>query len=473
MSDFRLCFRILGRLTYSQVAITRNRSSPCHRRLSTLPTFKLERYFAKYEHLPNIHHLCASDTQSISVQEAFCDYADPNLRELWSQMDLAYTEVKGHPLLLQELANMYNISSSSPPLDPKLHLQELAPQEGILLGSLAMDFNASSRLLVMSPGYQSLHQIATELGAKVSHWTPRYDHKTGGTQFHVDDLRQLASSSSDPIKAVIVNFPHNPTGCLPSTTEWQEIIDIAKENDAYLFADEMYHGLEDHESKRLVPAVMAYPEKGISLSGLSKTYGMPGARIGWIACHDEEYMETIAGLRDWTTICSSAPSQLLGILALRARERLQERARGYVSIGRNAVANVLQDDDVKGVLCWGENGPSAGPMGWIQVNEGVSASEYCDVLVKESGIMLLPSSVYDYGGDRHFRVGFGREETPSIVKKWHATLKDRYHPATRILHGYVQDFTQFIRKTTDDMTKDCIKKRDNHECTTCIHDDIC
>ena len=377
------------------------------RAFSTLPVFKLERYFAKYEHLPNLTHLCASDTESITVRDALRNYADQDVRTRWIEMDLNYTEVKGHPVLLDELATMYNnTSTTTKPLQSQLHFQELAPQEGILLGSLALDLNVSKRIVVMSPGYQSLHQIATESGAQVSHWTPRYDNDTGATKFHVDDLQRLTSKSIEPITAIVVNFPHNPTGTLPTSNEWNDIIDIAKENDAYLFADEMYHGLEMNSENRLTPAVVAYPEKGISLSGLSKTYGMPGARIGWIACHDEQYIHRIASLRDWTTICSSAPSQLLGILAIRAKEKLQARARKYIQQGKDSVKKVMEDDKISKLLTWSDmknETTNAGPMGWIKCNDGVSSEEYCDVLVKTSGLLLLPSNVYDFGGTLFFK----------------------------------------------------------------------
>ena len=408
---------------------------PTRRRLfNTFPAFKLERHFAKYEHLHPITHLCASDTESITVRDALRHYADPEVRKLWIDMDLAYTEVKGHPLLLQELASFYNSYADPhlPPLHSEQHVQELAPQEGILLGTLALNCDAASRIIVTSPGYQSLHQIAATNGAQISHWTPRYD-PDGGTRFHVDDLHQLASASPEPLRAVVVNFPHNPTGCLPTALEWGSIIAIAKEHDAFLFSDEMYHGLEQSPEQCLTPAVTAYPEKGISLGGVSKSMGMPGARVGWIACRNVEYMQEIASLRDYTTICSSAPSQLLGLLALRAREQLQQRARTFTEQGRMCVARVIQEH--QHLFKWGRHGPQAGPMGWVQVNEGVSASDYCHALIESTGIMLLPSNVYECGGDQCFRIGFGRSDTNEVVAVWEQTLMDRQHPATRVLYG--------------------------------------
>lgn len=88
-------------------------------------------------------------------------------------------------------------------------------------------------------------------------------------------------------RMITVNFPHNPTGFLPSHEEWARVVAAASGVGAYLFADEMYRGLEAEAADRLVPAADAY-ERGISLGGLSKSVGLPGLRIGWLACRDPE-----------------------------------------------------------------------------------------------------------------------------------------------------------------------------------------
>ena len=170
-------------------------------------------------------------------------------------------------------------------------------------------------------------------------------------------------------------------------------------------------------------------DKGISLGGLSKSMGMPGVRIGWLATRDVRFLRRVAELRDYTTICSSAPSQILAVAALQHRDHLWKRANAYVDAGRRAVEAVLARHE--DVLSWGA-GPAAGPIGWVRLRRG-SASQYAEALVRsDDGIMLLPSTVFG-AGDGHVRVGFGREASPAAMAAWAATLDDAAHPATRLL----------------------------------------
>lgn len=111
------------------------------------------------------------------------------------------------------------------------------------------------------------------------------------------------------MQAVIVNFPHNPTGALLSQAQWQEVCACCDTQGAHLFSDEMYRGLEHDASAQLPAAVDSY-QRGISLCGMSKAFSMPGLRIGWVAMHEKELLQRIVQLKDYTTICSSAPSEV-------------------------------------------------------------------------------------------------------------------------------------------------------------------
>ena len=122
-------------------------------------------------------------------------------------------------------------------------------------------------------------------------------------------------------KLIIVNFPHNPTGSMVSKEDFQRVIDIAKERNIYLFSDEMYRFLEYRQEDRLPSAVEIY-DKAITLFGISKTFGMAGVRIGWIITKDNGLYKDLATFKDYTTICSSAPSEILSLIGLRARDKI-------------------------------------------------------------------------------------------------------------------------------------------------------
>ena len=304
------------------------------------PPFALERYFAEHEFSCKIS-ACSSDTEAISLNDVLA-LMDAEMRRLWDEQSLGYTEVKGHPAMLALLAEAYG-------LEPHC-FQEVAPQEGILLAYAAL-LEPGDGVVCTAPGYQSFHTCAEQAGGAVTFWQCRVDES--GARFDVDDLVKACDATPN-LKVVSVNFPHNPTGALPSSEEWARIVAICEARGAYLFADEIYRGLGP---RTLESAATAY-DRGISLGGLSKSMGMPGVRIGWLATRDVRFLRRVAELRDYTTICSSAPSQILAVAALQNRDHLWRRANAYVDAGRRAVEAVLARH--ADVLSWG-TGPAAGP----------------------------------------------------------------------------------------------------------------
>ncbi|EGB11186.1 hypothetical protein AURANDRAFT_21273 [Aureococcus anophagefferens] len=383
-----------------------------HRRLSALslqptPPFVLERFFAAHEFSCK-HALCSSDTEAVSLADTVARMSG-DTRALWESLSLGYTETRGHPRMLELLAEDYDGLAPA-------NFQELAPQEAILLTFAAL-LEPGDAVVATAPGYQSFFTCAEAAGGVVAEWRPRFDG--GAARFDVADLERLCAAHRP--KCIAVNFPHNPTGALPSEEEWARVVDVCDAHGAYLFADEIYRGLG-----RTLPAAAAAYGRGISLGGLSKSLGMPGVRAGWLAAKDDAFLT-----RDYTTICSSAPSQILAIAALEDKAALLRRSNAFVDAGRAAVSGVLDAHADK--LTWGP-GPAAGPVGWIRLERG-SAAAYVDALLEsDDGLLLLPSTVFD-AGDAHVRAGFGRADSPALMAKWRATLDDADHPATALLRA--------------------------------------
>jgi len=122
----------------------------------------------------------------------------------------------------------------------------------------------------------------------------------------VESLQKLVRPDT---KAVFANFPHNPSGCVPTPREWEEIVSICRQSGAYLFSDEMYRGLEISPTETLPSAVDLYP-KGIALCGMSKSLGMPGIRLGWLVTKHKELFGRLQQLHDYYSICHAAPSEV-------------------------------------------------------------------------------------------------------------------------------------------------------------------
>ena len=273
-----------------------------------LEPFFLERYFANHEFSAK-YLLSSSDCEALTMEELL-ESADDQSLSLWENLKLGYTDSSGHPLLREAIADIYSGVVAD-------DILVVTPEEGIFLAMQAL-LRPGDHVVCTFPGYQSLYELARSMGCDLSLWKPDEDR---GWHF---SLCQLEMMIRDDTKMVVVNFPHNPTGYMPSHDEYTSLVDIVRQRGAYLFSDEMYRFLElDREA--LLPAGCDVYRKAISLSGLSKTFGLPGLRIGWLATRDHDILEQMRMLKDYTTICSSAPSEILGLMAVRDRENIIAR----------------------------------------------------------------------------------------------------------------------------------------------------
>jgi aspartate/methionine/tyrosine aminotransferase len=358
--------------------------------------FKLERYFAEYEF--SVKYLLSSSDCDGLVQAELFKLADNETRKLWDGLTLGYTESLGHPLLRDEISKMYQDIAPGDCL-------VVVPEEGIFIAMNAI-LGKGDHVICTFPGYQSLYEIAEGMGCEITKWKPE---EKNGWRFDPDFLAREIKPNT---KLIIVNFPHNPTGYLPPKEDFRRIVDIARKHGIYLFSDEMYRYLELNADDRLPSACEVY-EKAISLFGMSKTFGMAGARIGWVVTRDRELYQKMTVLKDYTTICSSAPSEILSIIALRTKEKIIETHIKRINRNLDLLDNFFSE--FKDMFEWVR--PKAGTIGFPRLITGADSAGFCQEVVKEANIMILPSTVYDYD-NKHFRLGFGRENMPETLERF-------------------------------------------------------
>ncbi|HEX6619643.1 MAG TPA: aminotransferase class I/II-fold pyridoxal phosphate-dependent enzyme [Solirubrobacteraceae bacterium] len=358
--------------------------------------FALERYFAEHEFSAELL-LCSSDVEAYTLHELLA-LADEETRALWDGLTLGYTETAGHPLLRAEIAALY------PGLEADDVLVFAGAQEAIFAFAQAA-LGEGDHAVVVTPAYQSLHEVARAAGAEVS--TVELEHDRGWWL----DLDEVRRAVRDDTSAIVVNFPHNPTGAHIDRATLDELVAIAEEAGAHLFSDEVYRWLE-HPPAQLLPGAAERSARALSLGVMSKTFALPGLRIGWLACRDRELLQRIAAIKDYTTICSSAPSELLALIALRRRDEVVARSRAIVD------ANLPLLDDFfarwEGVIEWVR--PRGATIGFPRLVADVAVDDFARELVSEEGVLLLPGSIYEHPGN-HFRIGFGRRNMPEALAR--------------------------------------------------------
>jgi aspartate/methionine/tyrosine aminotransferase len=367
--------------------------------------FVLEHYFAKHEFTAR-YLLSSSDCEALSLTELL-SLADSETKQLWADLKLGYTESLGNPLLREAIAEIYDGIGAN-------NLLVVVPAEGIFLLMQAL-LEPGDHVICTFPAFQSLYEVARSVGCEISTWEPDEDRSW------YFDVGQLAEMIQDNTKLVVVNFPHNPTGYIPPLTDFQAIIDLVRQRGIYLFSDEMFRFLEVEEGSTL-PAACELYDRALSLFGLSKTFGLPGLRLGWIATQDAEILKRMTDLKYYTTICSSAPSEVLAIMALRSRSTIieQQLRRVHKNIAVLDTFFTEYDD------CFRWNRPRGSSICYPRLLLPQDATTFCEDLVQETGIMLVPSSVFQFG-DHHVRIGFGRENLPEVIDLFKDYLDRHFH----------------------------------------------
>jgi aspartate/methionine/tyrosine aminotransferase len=332
--------------------------------------------------------------------------ADTESLSLWKNLRLGYTESLGHPLLREEIAALYTGLS-------KEDVLLAVPEEGIFLAFNGI-LEPGDHVIAISPAYQSLYSIPEGMGCEVSYWSVK--EKNGEWTLDLDELEGMIRPAT---KMIVVNFPHNPTGYLPEKKDFLKIVDIASRHDLYLFSDEMYRFLEFDEMSRLPSACTVY-EKAVTLGGLSKAFGLPGLRMGWLAAQDREILNITAQLKDYTTICGSSPSEILSLMSLRAKEKILQRNRALIASNLEEIETLFHKHD--DLLHWVP--PKGGSIAFPALKGNIPIEAFCQEAIDQYGVLIIPGTLFGSKENR-FRVGFGRATFSEALKQFEVFLNNR------------------------------------------------
>ena len=364
--------------------------------------FKLERYFAQYEFKVK-YLLSPSDCEGLTLNDLL-QWADPASLALWNELKLGYTESPGHPMLRAEVSRLYqNIAPDD--------VMIAAPEEAIFIAMHVL-LKPGDHVIAVFPAYQSLYELARAIGCDVTAWT--FEMRPNGWRL---DLDQLEQSLTDHTRLLVLNFPHNPTGYLPSRRELDSMIEFARKRQLYVFCDEMYRLLEYDPSRRL-PSLCDLYEQGIALSGLSKAFALPGLRIGWLATQDRTLLEHCLAFKDYTTICSSAPSEVLGIMALQAKDTILARNLGIIQENLKVAEQFFAEHGER--FAWIR--PQAGSIAFPKWMADTRVEQFCQGVLDQQGVMVVPGSIFDFPGN-HFRLGLGRRNLAEVLLRVSDYLK--------------------------------------------------
>ena len=368
--------------------------------------FLTEHYFAQYE-FSTPYQLCNSDCETMTIEELL-KMADVSLEQLGG-LSLGYTETLGLTQLREAIAETYHGVKT----DDIVMLA--TPVEGIYLAAHAA-LNPGDEVIVLAPAYDALINTFEHVVGKenVKRW--KFVPTEDNTRWELD-FNQLHGLISPKTKMLVVNFPHNPTGYLPKQEQLNELANIVEQNNLILFCDEMYFELV-HSGTPQISSVADITKNALVLSGLSKTYGLPGLRTGWLVIQDEALRKNIINWKFYTSICASAPSEFLALAAWKIREQLRDRSIAQIEHNLRLADSFFARWPE--LFTWRK--PMAGSVALVGMNVP-SVMNFATQLAEKAGVLILPATTLG-SDDQHIRMGFGRAAFGEALEKFEVYLKD-------------------------------------------------
>ncbi|MBV6749694.1 aminotransferase class I/II-fold pyridoxal phosphate-dependent enzyme [Pseudomonas chlororaphis] len=359
--------------------------------MATLPDFRLETYFSKWEFSAR-YHMTASDAQSLTIKELLA-LADAPDREAFETLSLGYTQTFGAPELLEVIASTYER------LAPADLLCFAGAEEGLYVAMHAL-LDKGDHAIVVTPNYQSSETIPLSLCEVTG---VALDPEQGWTL----DIEAVAAAIRPNTRLISINFPHNPTGKILERERFDALVNLCRQHGIYLFSDEAYRLLGLGEGGQL-PAVADVYERGLSLAVMSKPYGLPGLRIGWIACQDRGLLSRMERMKHYLSICNAGPSEVLARIALKAREPILARIHQLMRHNLELLDGFFREFEA--LFEWYR--PDGGCIAYPRYLGAEGVERFATDLVERTGVLLLPSSIYESAlgpvpQDR-FRIGYGR-----------------------------------------------------------------
>lgn len=366
--------------------------------------FGLEIFFGRYE-FSAPYLLAQSDCESLSIRELLA--LEPGAQEGFLDTWLGYSENDGAPALREAVSGLYTQCG------PENVLLHVGAQEAIF-GALNVLVEPGEHVICQFPTYQSLYEVARAAGCELS-LCPLHQGEDGW-YCDLDELERLITLKT---RLLVLNTPNNPTGYALSADERQRICELARRHGLRILADEVYRGLEAPDA--VPPAFCDIYERAFSVGVLSKAYGLPGLRVGWIASQERDAIGTLSRYKNYLSICCPTPSEALARIALKHGPAVLARNREIIARNRRIAADFFARYD----HVFLHNPPQAGPIAFHGLRPDFvarfgSALAFCEHLAQSAGVLLLPGNVYDMDAP-YVRMGYGRAnfaENLAVLDGW-------------------------------------------------------
>lgn len=351
-----------------------------------LAPFEMERLQSIWEHQV-AWNVSESGVEPLRVEELARTDAE---RESVMRQALGYTQTNGTRQLRTLIAAMY------PGAAPENITVSNGGSEANCITLMHL-LEPGVEVVLMTPNYMQAPGLAGALGAQVTPWPMRVTD--AGTRW-IADLAALQALVSERTRVIFICNPNNPTGARLTSDDLDGICAIARRCGAWVVSDEIYRGAEMDGVE--TPTAWGRYERVIVTSGLSKAYGLPGLRIGWLVA-PPEVADALWGVHDYTTIAPGAVSDTLAQIALSpdGRQRLLARTQGIIRANYPILKRFMQSRPG----LFEHVPPEAGAIAFVRYHHDINSTALVTRLREEQSVLVVPGDHFQMDG--HLRIGFG------------------------------------------------------------------
>jgi len=323
--------------------------------------------------------------------KSILDLATPEEVSAWHSLKMQYSALGGGAALKQSISEHYSNLST----DNIVVFSGAAEALTCLYLSL---LTKDSKALALTPYYAPMNLAIQNIGAHISEHSLQFLNNKW--QLNFPDFNKKITTGLD---LLVVNFPHNPTGFIPKRSNFESMINKAQTAGTWVICDEVFKGLELNKDNAIPPVCDLY-ERGVSVGSLSKAYGCPAARIGWIATHDKDLIEKLLTVKRYFSICASQFDEFIATIMIKNKETVLSKNKEFIQ--KNL--HILTSEYLPELSTWLNFSPlSAGLVMFPELKINENSEQFCTNFLKESGCRLEPGSCFGEQHNKYFRLGLG------------------------------------------------------------------
>lgn len=351
-----------------------------------LPRFGVEEWLNVHEK-EAIYDIAGVSIDALTLQELF-NLAGVLQEEFYQELltkKLNYGWIEGSPEFKKAVSNLYHSVSES-------QILQTNGATGANMLVLYGLIEPKDHVISIYPTYQQLYDIPKSLGAEVDLWQVKEENNWLPD---LDELRQLIRPNT---KMICINNANNPTGAVMDDEYLQELVAIAKSCGAYILADEVYRPF----TTKKVSSIIDLYDKGISVNSLSKTFSLPGIRVGWVAACDE-VIDILRDYRDYTMICAGVFDDMVASLALEHKEAILARNRQIIRENLAILDQWIASEPKASYIR-----PAEVPTSFVKLDVNVPIETFCLTLLQKYGVLLVPGN--RFGREGYVRLGYSCQQ---------------------------------------------------------------